>query len=256
MSSTITRRRGRDVKRASNFNWSMAVQCSLGLLAVLFLAVAGVGSALANTHTIENLTNTDHEYMTTVTYQVGGHGSVTLTFTVPANSSVQIGGKNGIGSSKNQEIIGPIPSVIQTADLGPSFGASLTTVANEPQFDTGQLGFIVTGLDGSPVYSFFDFALANYQQLDANVPFVFAGLTAGGEPILDLASDPSTQITDSSGDLLSQYSFTAETVEIASIAVAAPVPEPSTWAFILIGFVGMGSMTYRQRKRKGAPAVA
>jgi uncharacterized membrane protein len=107
MSSTITRRRGSDVKRASNFNWSMAVQCSLGLLAVLFLAVAGVGSALANTHTIENLTNTDHEYMTTVTYQVGGHGSVTLTFTVPANSSVQIGGKNGSVPARIKRSLAP-----------------------------------------------------------------------------------------------------------------------------------------------------
>jgi hypothetical protein len=30
--------------------------------------------------------------------------------------------------------------------------------------------------------------------------------------------------------------------------IAAVVPEPSTWAMMILGFVGVGYMTYRRRK--------
>jgi PEP-CTERM motif len=34
----------------------------------------------------------------------------------------------------------------------------------------------------------------------------------------------------------------------ATFTVTAAVPEPSTWAMMILGFVGMGAMTYRRRK--------
>jgi hypothetical protein len=34
----------------------------------------------------------------------------------------------------------------------------------------------------------------------------------------------------------------------ASLTSVAPVPEPSTWAMMILGFLGIGFMTYRQRK--------
>jgi hypothetical protein len=42
---------------------------------------------------------------------------------------------------------------------------------------------------------------------------------------------------------------------VDNIVVASPVPEPSTWAMMLLGFVGVGSMAYR-RKSKPALMVA
>jgi PEP-CTERM motif len=33
-----------------------------------------------------------------------------------------------------------------------------------------------------------------------------------------------------------------------SIGTVGAVPEPSTWAMIILGFVGIGAMTYRRRK--------
>ena len=32
------------------------------------------------------------------------------------------------------------------------------------------------------------------------------------------------------------------------IAIARAVPEPSTWAMMILGFAGVGYMTYRRRK--------
>jgi hypothetical protein len=33
-----------------------------------------------------------------------------------------------------------------------------------------------------------------------------------------------------------------------NFALASAVPEPSTWAMMILGFVGIGAMTYRRRK--------
>jgi PEP-CTERM motif len=37
--------------------------------------------------------------------------------------------------------------------------------------------------------------------------------------------------------------------------VGTPVPEPSTWATMLVGFAGLGFLGYR-KVRRGAPAAA
>ncbi len=39
-------------------------------------------------------------------------------------------------------------------------------------------------------------------------------------------------------------------------AVIAAVPEPSTWAMMILGFAGIGCMTYRRRRNKMALSVA
>jgi hypothetical protein len=41
-----------------------------------------------------------------------------------------------------------------------------------------------------------------------------------------------------------------------SLTVNAAVPEPSTWAMLILGFAGIGAMTYRRRKQTAALTVA
>jgi hypothetical protein len=43
---------------------------------------------------------------------------------------------------------------------------------------------------------------------------------------------------------------------VGGSTVVASVPEPSTWAMMVLGFLGIGFMTYRQRKHKMALNVA
>ena len=38
--------------------------------------------------------------------------------------------------------------------------------------------------------------------------------------------------------------------------MTAAVPEPSTWAMMILGFAGVGFMTYRRRKQSNALIVA
>lgn len=39
------------------------------------------------------------------------------------------------------------------------------------------------------------------------------------------------------------------------VSVAAPVPEPSTWAMMLLGFMGVGFLAYRRKNRYGGVSV-
>jgi PEP-CTERM motif len=43
--------------------------------------------------------------------------------------------------------------------------------------------------------------------------------------------------------------------EVTVLSVSA-VPEPSTWAMMILGFAGIGAMTYRHRKQSAAFHVA
>lgn len=51
----------------------------------------------------------------------------------------------------------------------------------------------------------------------------------------------------------SPASFTTGT---GSFAMASPVPEPSTWAMMILGFVGLGFMAYRRKQNGSAFSAA
>jgi hypothetical protein len=56
--------------------------------------------------------------------------------------------------------------------------------------------------------------------------------------------------------ILSNFGYEGGTVwnETAFEAVSA-VPEPSTWAMMILGFAGVGFMTYRRRNQAAARAA-
>ena len=51
--------------------------------------------------------------------------------------------------------------------------------------------------------------------------------------------------------------MTFETGQTAfEFAFAPPVPEPSTWAMMILGFFGLGFMAYRRKQNGSALSVA
>ena len=44
------------------------------------------------------------------------------------------------------------------------------------------------------------------------------------------------------------YTYASATLSKLEVTVAGAVPEPSTWAMMILGFAGVGYMTYRRRK--------
>jgi hypothetical protein len=64
----------------------------------------------------------------------------------------------------------------------------------------------------------------------------------------DVSNLSSVAFTDQSGviKLIDRSGFW--NVELSSVTVTSAVPEPSTWAMMILGFFGIGTMTYRRRK--------
>jgi PEP-CTERM motif len=64
------------------------------------------------------------------------------------------------------------------------------------------------------------------------------------------------------GEALSSIIFTSDNpgggqpflAAVTTMNAVAAVPEPSTWAMMILGFVGIGAMTYRRRKSAMLPA--
>jgi hypothetical protein len=55
---------------------------------------------------------------------------------------------------------------------------------------------------------------------------------------------------------LFQYSSDNLTLLPTTVTLTDGVPEPSTWAMMILGFAGVGAMTYRRRKQTAALRVA
>jgi hypothetical protein len=113
-----------------------------------------------------------------------------------------------------------ITAGMYTILMGSSFGAT---------FSSATLTAVVSGVDGT-VYSLHDFPDNTNLKLDATT------LDAGSYRF------------DFAGDAQSQTSFTG------NIRIAA-VPEPATWAMMIVGFGAMG-VSLRRRRRQVLAQVA
>jgi hypothetical protein len=151
------------------------------------------------------------------------------------------------------------------------------------QFSISELSFSASSTDGANSFGGIGHAAGfyNYSTSFEGVLFGGDGVLGGGDDIF-ITSGPNTQLVDAlvgagSGASFAAYcpSCTVAQQQAAIDAVAAypgqdftvtgtyqlgatsgsgtftvtaPVPEPSTWAMLILGFCGVGFMTYRQRK--------
>lgn len=58
-----------------------------------------------------------------------------------------------------------------------------------------------------------------------------------------VSDTPFTSVQERAGQIVAS----AETYEVSPIVFAGAVPEPSTWAMLILGFAGIGFMAYRRR---------
>jgi hypothetical protein len=70
---------------------------------------------------------------------------------------------------------------------------------------------------------------------------VFPSYACGAPYCLIGPGDPTNLDGTATGDTITKLSD-------VSLTLADAVPEPSTWAMMILGFVGIGAMTYRRRK--------
>lgn len=57
------------------------------------------------------------------------------------------------------------------------------------------------------------------------------------------------------GPLTYEFTENFETTTFGTVSVAGAVPEPSTWAMIILGFAGLGFMGHRRRNKMALNAV-
>jgi hypothetical protein len=85
----------------------------------------------------------------------------------------------------------------------------------------------------------------------ANTLFDFGALGVSKFKVLgideSLGLDP-----DNATAFVTQVTFTGDGTFTGTMTAITAVPEPSTWAMLILGFAGIGFMTYRRRK----PAIA
>jgi PEP-CTERM motif-containing protein len=155
-----------------------------------------------------------------------------------------------------------------------------TTVGMNSQNSSTPLTFTLTSQTSKP----FNFESIDIGSLEAHnsqfynaiaTKWVFVGTLAGGGTVSQtITSDPNNILTYSLSSTfqdLTSVSITAElpvmgisisngagvdanfdNIVATQYSVAPPVPEPSTWAMMLLGFAGVGFMAYR---RKSKPAL-
>jgi len=163
-----------------------------------------------------------------ITFSGGASGSGILVLDLPALPTISIPWT-------------PLPGPIFSS-LSATFGALHFELTNS-NIDYGQ----VQGGGGPPDSS--HFAIALTQSHDSFAP---------GTLYLALYNDWNNtgqfeiKVVGGGGDIASGvYALGAP-----SLHAIAAVPEPSTWAMMILGFAGVGFMAYRRRNQGAAPSAA
>jgi hypothetical protein len=166
----------------------------------------------------------------------------TTTFALPQNGTLELSGPAPAGAQGTFEIIG-----------NPSFSGSGFAVLNRTAVIDGASYSIQTGLGTCPVAF-----CGSFPYVTDNVFGSHPG--PGGFSLFDISSlDPA--LTVSSNWTLQQLFPRSSIVIPADYQVevnvslpngVAAVPEPTTWAMLLIGFVAFGIMAHRRSRKNFA----
>ena len=93
------------------------------------------------------------------------------------------------------------------------------------------------------------------------IPFSYESNVSGVEQVyvyrmdrgdtFQVSNAPGTgaHLNDLSGNLVSYIQGPYDSVWDASLTFSPAVPEPSTWAMMIIGFAGIGFMAYRRKSK-------
>jgi PEP-CTERM motif len=173
-------------------------------------------------------------------------------------------------------------------------GADVTFTANTPVHITGGSGFasisdvtsdnqLFTLLTVDPVPNFtaYQFSVAVLTDSYIIVQFLLSGgnpatdwqtVSTGGDPFFQMANQNADyQLTANAGEVITEIRFgTCSTASCANVgggfkfikqnsitlASVASVPEPGTWALMLLGFAGLGVALRRGRRGRALAQIA
>ena len=196
------------------------------------------------------------------------NGSPNLAPFDPFNSSVAYA-----PTSATIDILGTRYN-IETRTVNPIAGVTVAIFDTNSNFATGRYGIGLTTnpiIDGAGIIGEFASASPNFVA-QALLPTVFTdyyGVSHGGGPCISgsppvcsrlvipwILHDPNNTLWNLTlgsyeEDYPSPHEPGASTGPLNTAAINAAVPEPSTWAMLLIGFAGLGFMACRRK----SPAI-
>jgi outer membrane protease len=195
----------------------------------------------------------------------------TLTMAAPASAAVVVcQTPNCAGASNNVNL----PTVTSASTITGTFTGGTLTFSSDELLDSTANGVARVSavedpinntlvLTSSTLLSALEFNLTAFT--NGNVQFVLNGGTLDGQSIFAVATNGQNKFGLSGGTFqgvtLNFGSLTtggASIQDIRQVAVnaAAPVPEPTTWAMMLVGFGAVGySMRGRKRNQLALQAV-
>jgi hypothetical protein len=120
--------------------------------------------------------------------------------------------------------------------------------------------FSVTSIGQNELQISYSYPIASTLNVQSFNGFTISG-PVGDSPIIAALVDPNSTVTDLINSEVSFADnsvtvnlagdhFSAGSIGLIDVQFAPPVPEPSTWAMMILGFCGICFMAYRRRSRQ------
>ena len=208
-------------------------------LAALVTGLLGVALPSAHASLVISLGNGTFDQNVQYQNPVSSNGGLTLTTTTNAGTSVTFTGHEVlVGSGGQATITGTDNNInylswaLTDATLGYNDGVFKVTAAHGA---TGATGVTITATDqfGTDFVQFLAISGSGFFNVDA----------LDDQLIRTITVSANGQLAD------------IRQVRLGGVETIAAVPEPSTWAMLVLGFAGVGFMAYR-RKSKSALRLA
>ena len=188
-----------------------------------------------------------------------------MKLTVPRVVMLALAGALGLFanlSTANAVVMAPNPSDFSLTETNTSFGpftsGFYTVTDNSPSWYV--YGFTVTNPPAATAFAFTfhpDWTASNNQTLSGQPAFTYIDNTLISNQHLDFSNYIGPGHTTASDFIFfalpaSQYVLDLVPSSGQTTTLSSAVPEPSTWAMMILGFLGLGFVAYR---RKTKPAL-
>jgi len=189
-----------------------------------------------------------------VTFDITGTVATTSTLpgfaigqTVIGHVTFDLGSATTSTGSNYIQYLGAITDMqIAGFTATPSTDRNIIQVVNSPTYDQIVFAKDASAIAHVPIF-YFQFDDTGSAPRNAVTDFLSTSWTSGIDPT-SFNSATMFYIPDFQNWFSDQKQLT---VNITSVALASSVPEPSTWAMMMLGFVAVGFLTF-QRKQKMA----
>jgi PEP-CTERM motif len=179
--------------------------------------------------------------------------------TFPAESKIFLdtfSGTAGVGHVGSQGGDPGTPQINFLANIAVDYKSGVASVDEQTGPRAAKFPYQSLLVSVAPGWTFNDLIFATLDQSDFTVLSSDSGLStitgagSGLEKYIAVSGSQITSLlfTSTSGDGFTQF----KQFEVSGLERVGAVPEPSTWAMLILGFAGIGFMAYR---RKNKPAL-